>query len=133
MSQQDQLDLRAELYRISGVDLTRIDGISLQTAQKILFEIGTDVKAWADEKKFTCWLGLSPNHRISGGKVLSHLQPSLPPKTNHLLSPKTLKNPKFQTPHYQRDPTGVHGEDDLLYKAFSGVLERSSSSSSFVH
>src|SRR5580700_2494183 len=70
MSQQDQLDLREELYRISGVDLTRIDGISLQTAQKVFFEIGTDVSAWSDEKKFSSWLGLSPNHRISGGKVL---------------------------------------------------------------
>ena len=69
-SQQDQLDLREQLYRISGVDLTRIDGISLQTAQKVFFEIGTDVSAWSDEKKFACWLGLSPNHRISGGKVL---------------------------------------------------------------
>ena len=70
MSQQDQLDLREELYRISGVDLTRIDGISSQTAQKVFFEIGTDVSSWSDEKKFTSWLGLSPNHRISGGKVL---------------------------------------------------------------
>ena len=70
MSQQDQLELRAELYRISGVDLTRIDGISLQTAQKVFFEIGTNVSAWDDEKKFSSWLGLSPNHRISGGKVL---------------------------------------------------------------
>jgi transposase len=70
MSQQDQLDLREELFRISGVDLTRIDGISLQTAQKVFFEIGTDLGAWDDEKKFTSWLGLSPNHCISGGKVL---------------------------------------------------------------
>jgi hypothetical protein len=69
MSQQEQLDLREELYRISGVDLTRIDGISLQTAQKVFFEVGTEVSAWPDEKKFSCWLGLSPNHRISGGKV----------------------------------------------------------------
>ena len=70
LSQQDQLDLREELYRISGVDLTRIDGISSQTAQKVFFEIGTDVSSWSDEKKFTSWLRLSPNHRISGGKVL---------------------------------------------------------------
>jgi transposase len=70
MSQQEQLDLREELYRISGVDLTRIDGISLQTAQKVFFEIGTDVSAWPNEEAFSCWLGLSPNHRISGGKVL---------------------------------------------------------------
>ena len=52
------------------MDLTRIHGISLQTAQKVFFEIGTDVSAWSDEKKFSSWLGLSPNHRISGGKVL---------------------------------------------------------------
>jgi transposase len=70
MSQQDLLDLREELFRISGVDLTRIDGISLQTAQKVFFEIGTDVSAWDEEKKFASWLGLSPNHCISGGKVL---------------------------------------------------------------
>ena len=52
------------------MDLTRIDGISLQTAQKVFFEIGTDVGAWDEEKRFTSWLGLSPNHCISGGKVL---------------------------------------------------------------
>jgi len=34
-TQQQQVDLRQELYRISGVDLTRIDGVSLQTAQKV--------------------------------------------------------------------------------------------------
>jgi transposase len=64
------LDLRTELYRVSGVDLTQIDGISVLTAQKVIFEIGPDVSAWADEKKFSSWLGLSPNHEISGGKVL---------------------------------------------------------------
>jgi len=32
--------------------------------------IGTDVNPWPDEEAFSCWLGLSPNHRISGGKVL---------------------------------------------------------------
>jgi len=70
MSREDQLDLRVELYRISGVDLTRIDGIGLQTAQTVFFEIGTDVSAWPNEEAFSSWLGLSPNHRISGGKVL---------------------------------------------------------------
>jgi transposase len=64
------LDLRTELYRVSGVDLTQIDGISALTAQKVIFEIGPDVSAWANEKKFCSWLGLSPNHHISGGKVL---------------------------------------------------------------
>ena len=56
-TQQQQFDLRQELYRISGVDLTRIDGVSLQTAQKVLFEIGTDVSAWSDERNL---VGLQP-------------------------------------------------------------------------
>jgi transposase len=94
MSQQDQLDLRAELYRISGVDLTRIDGISLQTAQKVFFEIGTNVNAWSDEKKFTCWLGLSPNHRISGGKVLKRSSRKVvnPLSVALRLAARTLRN-----------------------------------------
>jgi hypothetical protein len=36
-------DLRSELYRILGVDLTDVPGISAATAHTILCEIGTDV------------------------------------------------------------------------------------------
>jgi hypothetical protein len=36
MSREEQLDLRVELYRISGVDMTGIDGIGLQTGAKSL-------------------------------------------------------------------------------------------------
>src|SRR5215467_12883063 len=32
-------DLRRELYRISGTDLTRIDGINVMTAQTIIAEV----------------------------------------------------------------------------------------------
>ncbi len=94
MSQQDQLDLREELYRISGVDLTRIDGISLQTAQKVFFEIGTNVGPWSDEKKFSSWLGLSPNHRISGGKVLKRSSRKVvnPLSVALRLAARTLRN-----------------------------------------
>jgi transposase len=40
------------------------------TALQVLSEIGTDVGAWKTEKHFASWLNLSPNHRISGGKIL---------------------------------------------------------------
>ena len=93
------MDLRQELYRISGVDLTRIDGISLQTAQKVLFEIGTDVSAWSDERKFTSWLGLSPNHHISGGKVLKRRSRKVinPLSIALRLAARTLRNSKSAT------------------------------------
>jgi transposase len=63
--------VRSELYRISGVDLTAIEGISVRTAEVIISEIGFDVNAWKSEKQFTSWLGLCPNQKISGGIVLS--------------------------------------------------------------
>jgi transposase len=63
-------DLRTELYRISGTDLTRIDGIDVSTAQTVISEIGLDMSRWPTEKQFASWLGLSPDHRITGGKVV---------------------------------------------------------------
>jgi transposase len=59
------------LIRMSGVDLTGIDGIDTTTALKIVSEIGTDMSRWRSAKHFASWLGLSPGTKISGGKVLS--------------------------------------------------------------
>jgi transposase len=64
-------DLRAELYRIFGVDLTNVPGISAITAQTILCEIGTDVSQFRNASAFASWLGLCPEKKISGGKVLN--------------------------------------------------------------
>lgn len=63
-------DLRSELYRVTGTDLTQIDGIDVTTAQAVLAETGPDMTPWRTEKHFVSWLGLCPDHRISGGKVL---------------------------------------------------------------
>ncbi|OPY76548.1 MAG: Transposase IS116/IS110/IS902 family protein [Syntrophorhabdus sp. PtaU1.Bin153] len=59
------------LLRMSGVDLTCIDGIDTTTALKVLAEIGTDMSRWKSSKHFASWLGLSPGTKVSGGKVLS--------------------------------------------------------------
>jgi transposase len=64
-------DLRGELYRIAGVDLTDIPGISVATAQVILTELGPDVSRFRNASAFASWLGLCPEKQISGGKVLS--------------------------------------------------------------
>jgi transposase len=68
--QMPWLDLGAQLYRIAGVDLTQIDGIQVQTAQTVISEVGVDMSRWRSEKQFASWLGLCPDNRISGGKVL---------------------------------------------------------------
>ena len=65
-----RFDLGSELQRITGVDLTRIDGIDVLTSQTLLSEIGTDMDRWKTEAHFSSWLGLCPDNRISGDKVL---------------------------------------------------------------
>ena len=62
-------DLRTELYKMAGVDLTQIDGINALTAQKVITEIGVDMSKWRTVKHFTSWLRLCPNNKITGGKV----------------------------------------------------------------
>ena len=54
-----------------GVDLTRIDGIDVTTAFKVLAEIGADLSKFKNAKHFASWLGLCPGTRITGGKVIS--------------------------------------------------------------
>jgi transposase len=64
-------DARPPLSRLAGVDLTTIEGIAAGTALVLLSAIGTDMHRWPSVKHFWSWLGLCPQHKISGGKVLS--------------------------------------------------------------
>ena len=63
-------DLRSELYRITGIDWSPVNGLDVRTAQTVISEAGPDREAFASEKHFTSWLGLCPTHEPSGGKVL---------------------------------------------------------------
>lgn len=67
---QPHFDLKAELQRVNGVDLTTIEGIDTLIAQTIFSEIGTDVSSFKDERNFVSWAGLTPNKDVSGGKVI---------------------------------------------------------------
>ena len=66
-----RFDVQGQLYRMTGVDLTQIDGVDGFTALKVISEIGTDMTKWESAKHFASWLGLSPNNRITGGRVIS--------------------------------------------------------------
>ncbi len=66
-----RFDVQGQLYRMTGVDLTRIDGVDGFTALKVVSEVGTDMTKWKSAKHFASWLGLSPNNRVTGGKVIS--------------------------------------------------------------
>ena len=64
-------NLRAELYRITGIDWTQINGIDVLTAQTVIAEAGADLSAFPSEKQFASWLGLCPTNEQSGGKILN--------------------------------------------------------------
>ena len=70
MRSKGQLDERAALWRVTGVDLTRIDGIGTGAARMILTEAGPDLSAFPDERHFASWLRLTPRTAVSGGKPL---------------------------------------------------------------
>jgi len=64
-------DATAELYRMTGVNLTVVKGLQAHTVLKVLSETGVDMTKWKTSKQFASWLGLAPNNRVSGGRVLS--------------------------------------------------------------
>jgi len=61
---------RQELFRIVGVDLVAVTGLSASLTQTIVTEIGTDMSKWSSVKHYASWLGLAPHNHISGGKIL---------------------------------------------------------------
>ena len=64
-------DARSALFALLGKDITRVDGFGPYLALKLVAECGDDLLAWPSAKHFTSWLGLAPNNKISGGRVLS--------------------------------------------------------------
>lgn len=55
-----------------GVDVCAIPGMRRgRTVEKLLAEVGTNLKKFSSASAFAAWLGLAPNHQITGGKVVS--------------------------------------------------------------
>lgn len=65
-----KFDLRAELFRMTGKDLTRIDSIDVMTAATVISEAGWDMTPWRSEDHFVSWLRLSPHNEVSGERVI---------------------------------------------------------------
>ena len=60
--------LRQALYRMSGVDLTTIDAVGVETVSVIMSEYGADLARFPTEKHFVSHIRLAPHQAISGGK-----------------------------------------------------------------
>jgi transposase len=64
-------NIHPHIYRITGVDLTQIDGLDTHSVLKLVAEVGSDMNRWPTAKHFGSWMGLAPGTKISGGKKLS--------------------------------------------------------------
>ena len=62
--------LRQALYRMSGVDLTTIDAVGVETVSVVLSEYGPNLTQFPTEKQCVSHVGLAPHTPTSGGKVL---------------------------------------------------------------
>jgi transposase len=75
-------DVKSEGLRLYGTDLTAVPGVSTQMLATLISEVGgadSLLGSFPSAKHFSSWLGLCPDPRKSGGKVLST-------KTRHVVS-----------------------------------------------
>jgi transposase len=66
-----EVDVRSQLFQMTGVDLFAVKGFGTDTLLMLAGEVGFDMSPWKTEKHFSSWLGLSSGTKKSGGKVLS--------------------------------------------------------------
>ena len=89
-----KFDVEEYILHITGVDLFAVDGLGANNVLGIISETGLDMSKWKTEKHFTSWLRLSPNNKISGGKVISHHTQKTNSRANKLfrLAAQSLAN-----------------------------------------
>src|SRR5215831_9695944 len=59
---------RQALYRMSGVDITQIDALAVETVEVVLSEYGPDLSRFPTEKQFVSHVTLAPHVPKTGGK-----------------------------------------------------------------
>ena len=99
-----RFDLRTGLFRMTGTDLTRIDGVDVMTTMTILSEAGWDMSNWETEDHFVSWLRLCPDNRISGDKIMgkgrlptnNRVSIALKMAANNLRTSKTYLGAQFR-------------------------------------
>lgn len=110
---KNQFDFSASAYlkEIVGIDLTQIPGISNVSALEFISEVGTDMSKWKSAKHFAAWLNLTPNTKITGGKIISSKLMKKKNKAGQYLrqAASSLRTNKSPIGDYQRRMRGKLG------------------------
>ena len=71
-----KIELEKFCYQLSGgIDLIQVPAIGRNTLLSLISEVGFDLSKFPTSKQFASWLGLAPNNKVSGGKVISSHTP----------------------------------------------------------
>ena len=70
---------------MTGVDLCKIPSINDITSLELISETGVDMNKWKSAKHFAAWLNLTPNTKITGGKIISSKVPKKKNKAGQCL------------------------------------------------
>lgn len=105
------VDVRALLFKKSGVDLFVIPGLAADTLLTLASEVGFDLTPWKTVKHFCSWLGLCPGTKISGGKVLNN---------------KTKRNPNRATQAFRMAAASLYRSRTALGAFYRRIKARSS-------
>lgn len=101
-------NLSQQGYLMYGVDLMAVNGIGPGVMLTLISELGLNIHKFETSKQFCSWLRLSPNNKISGGKILS----SRTEKTKNNLS-KAFKD--------AANAVGLSKKDDALCHFFRKI------------
>lgn len=71
-SHEFSFNLKEEIERITGADLTLLPAMGVSTALTMISETGLDMTKWKSYKHFNSWLGIAANNKVSGGKILQN-------------------------------------------------------------
>ena len=69
---QYSINLKEYLRHITGVDLTKVDGLDEISVLEIISVTGIDMSKWKSAEHFASWLNLSPRPKITGGKLIGY-------------------------------------------------------------
>jgi transposase len=69
-------DGRSLVLRMTGVDLTAVDGLGVNTVLTVLAETGPDLSRWPTAKHFASWTRLAPRRDQSGKRIRSPSYPA---------------------------------------------------------
>jgi transposase len=88
-SRKNEFSFNAKPYlkTILGIDVSEIYGFSDETSLTLFSETGSNLASFTTGNRFASWIGLAPNNKISGGKVIS----SRLPRKKHAIKSALIK------------------------------------------